>query len=75
MTDPDRVTRRHMAGVAAFVASVGLILAGSGAIAAETCAWTKAPSGADLGACVDAGHKAYCVSCQYAPRVCVRTPC
>ena len=56
-------------------AAAALTLTGSGAIAAETCAWTRTPSGADFGTCSSPTGKTYCVTCQFAPRVCVRTPC
>ena len=75
MPDCNRANSRPLPRALALVAAAIVTLTGSGAIAAETCSWTKTPTGADIGACVDSGHKAYCVSCQYAPRVCVRTPC
>jgi hypothetical protein len=62
---------RSLALAAAFV----ILSAGSSAIAAETCAWTRTPSGADFGTCDASSGKTYCVTCQFAPRVCVRTPC
>ncbi len=75
MTDRERVCLRPVAWAIALVSAAVLALTGSGAVASETCSWSKTPSGADFGTCVDSGRKAYCVSCQFAPRVCVRTPC
>ena len=62
--------RRVLAILAALTTALG-----TDAIAAETCAWTHTGSGADFGTCSEAGGKAYCVTCQFAPRVCVRTHC
>ena len=56
-------------------ATMALAVTGSSAIAAETCTWTRTPSGADFGTCAAPTSKTYCVSCQFAPRVCVRAPC
>ena len=55
--------------------ALALMSTGSTAIAAETCAWTRTPSGADFGTCAAPTGKTYCVSCQFAPRICVRAPC
>ncbi len=74
MSDPDRAHRRRIA-IATTAASVVMALGGSHAVAAETCAWTRTPSGADFGTCAEPSGKTYCVTCQYAPRVCVRSPC
>lgn len=69
---------RHGAAVARsliMTAATALTFTGSAAVAAETCAWTHTPSGADFGTCVAPAGHTYCISCQFAPRVCVRTPC
>lgn len=74
MPDRDRVHKRRIA-IAATAVSMVMALGGSRAAAAETCAWTRTPSGADFGTCAQTSGKTYCVTCQYAPRVCVKTPC
>jgi hypothetical protein len=74
MLDKDRAARRRLAGLASTLA-IAAALSGSTATAAEACSWAKTPSGADFGTCTESSGRAYCVICQYAPRVCVRTPC
>ncbi len=64
-----RIARARVAG------ALVLAVLGSPALASETCSWSHTPSGADNGTCIDSTGRDYCVSCQYAPRVCVRRPC
>ena len=56
------------------VAALACLVAGP-AFTAESCVWEKTPSGADRGTCVGGPGVAYCVSCSFSPRVCVRTKC
>ena len=74
MLNPARAPGRLIDAVPVAL-SLMLTFGGLPALAAETCAWTKTPSGADLGTCAEPSGRSYCVTCQYAPRVCVRTPC